>query len=72
MEERFVNLLVERALTMDAEKMIEFVEAVHANVILPEFDEALFRRLYQDASEVSRHSAVRLLAQREQPVVSPA
>lgn len=61
--EQFINILVERAISLDLEKMNEFVDAVHANVILPGFDEALFARLYSMATADRRTAAAQILRQ---------
>ena len=45
--ERLINLYVEIADSMEYDRMMEFVDAVHANIILPGFDEALLHRVIE-------------------------
>ena len=45
--ERLINLYVEIADSMEYDRMMEFVDVVHANIILPGFDEALLHRIIE-------------------------
>lgn len=65
--EKITNTLVELALKMDAEQIGEFIDAVHRNVKLPGFDEALFIRLCQNADPSARRAAAQILRQQGQP-----
>lgn len=67
-ENMIIDALVERAIQYKDIEM--FVEEVHKTVKLPGFEEALFLRLYHDATPEARKKAVRLLRRRELPCAS--
>lgn len=69
MTNAMTETLVDKA--MKSDRLEEFVDGVHRNLILPGFDEALFLRLYQNATPSARSAAVRLLIPQEQPSASP-
>jgi len=65
-----IDILVEKAI--QHEDFERFVNAVHENVILPGFDEALFIRLYREATPSARMKAARLLRRQVQLDAFPA
>lgn len=69
-ENMIIDALVERAIQYKDIEM--FVEEVHKTVKLPGFDEALFIRLYREATPDAQRKADQLLRRQEQPDASPA
>ena len=67
---KLIDKLVEMAI--QHEDFERFVEAVHENVILPGFDEALLIRLYGDATPLAKEKAARLLGRQAQHDAFPA
>ena len=58
------EILVEKAMSSD--DLSRYVDAVHASVDLPDFDDLLFIRLYQNATPETRLAVARILRQPEQ------